>query len=326
MSEVKNFTPMDLALLRRVAAKGLNLNIAETIGNPNPLETALLGAVGIKGRGRPTYILRTGKADFAVQMRVEETHVRLTLLAPAPVEEGRFHPWLALLDNVVWQSGRRGAQVVTAEVPVETPAFELFRRGGFTVYSRERVYCRLASGECPNFQDQRLEVRPIVEQDDSRLNTLYTSTVPQMVQQVVPLPKHGWHGLALLLNGRLLGALEICSGKNSLLIQPVLHPELYDLIPVIFGRALEFLPKQTIYVRLRAHQEWLRNALEMDLGFIEHGRYALMARHTVVQKPAVVFSPRAVLENIALTPSIEVALEISAREKKHNGIPDYRRY
>lgn len=319
---------MDMALLRRVAARGLSLDIAASIEDKHPLETAILGVMGIKGRGRPTFILRTDHADYAAQMRLEDGLARITLLAPAPDHEGNHYPWLALIDNMVRQAGRRGIQTITAEVPVDCACFDLFRHANFTVYSRDILYVQHTPErfDAALLNNDRLFVRPVEDGDDGRLNALYANTVPQLVQQVSPPPRT-WEGLALLLDNRMMGCLAFWTGKHSLIIQPYLHPELYDLVPNVLAQALEMLPRLTVYVRLRAHQEWMRTVLERDFGFVEHGRYALMARHTVVRRSLAVSLPKVALEQIAFAPNAEIALEISSVEKplnkKHNGISNH---
>jgi ribosomal protein S18 acetylase RimI-like enzyme len=317
MSEVKNFTPMDLALLRRVAARGLYLDITASIGNTHPLETAMLNMVGLKGLGRPTFILRTEHTAYASQMRLEDHHAHVTLLAPKPRQNGSPHPWLSLIDHMVWQAGRRGAYLISAEVPVDSAGFELFRKAGFTIYSRENVYVleKPTSARQIISEDRRLVIRNIEEGDTLRLSALYSSTVPQMVQQVAPCPQD-WHGLALLLDHRLMGCLMVHSQKRGLLLQPILHPELYDLAPQVLASALKMLPERKIYIRLHAYEEWLRRTLETDFGFEEIARYALMGRHTVVKTETHTFSPLAVLEHVALVPGGEiVALEIVSSEE-----------
>lgn len=316
MSEVKSFTPIDLALLRRLLVHGLRLDVAETIENPHALETAILGAVGVKSLGRPTYILRQGSASYAAQLRLEETVARITFIAPEPQADSKLQPWLYLLDGLVSQAGKRGAQVIMAEMPVDSVAFELFRNAHFTVYSRERLY-RLNPPAPPLMADAEADfiLRAAETTDHFRLCTLYASTVPQLVQHVNPMPQQ-WNGLVLILRGRLVGYLDVQIGKTSLLIQPYFHPELYDMATAIFSHALHMLPERVYYVRLRAYQDWVRPALEVDLGFTEQTRYALMARHTVIRKAASAFSPLAVLEQIALTPSPEIALEISSKHKE----------
>lgn len=317
MSEVKSFTPIDLPLLRRIAARGISLNVAANLDNTSPLETALLHVVGLKGRGRPTYILRCDQGEYAGQMRQRETHARITLLAPCPSEEASTHPWLAMLDAMVKQAGARGAHLITAEVPTNSYTFELFRHAHFTVYSRETLYgveqARLVDIESP----PSLIVRPIEEEDDARLYALYASTVPQLAQQVIPPPEHGWEGLAVVYNHRLVGCLAITSGKNGLLIEPYFHPELYDLAACVFSQGLAMLPPQKLYIRLRAYQEWIRNTLVQEFGFSDRGQYALMARHTIVKRETHSLSPLAVLEG-ALSPNIEVVYDISSRKQPSN--------
>jgi hypothetical protein len=58
----------------------------------------------------------------------------------------------------------------------------------------------------------------------------------------------------------------------------------------------------------------MRVPLAEEWGFVEHGRYALMARHTVVKRESHAFLPRVILEN-AFSP-IEVVLEIATEQLK----------
>gem|GEM_PF-7124795 len=319
---------MDLALLRRVASRGLSLDIVASVENARPVETAIYHVVGLKGWGRPTFILRNELFNYASQMRIEGKHAFITLLAPAPHVEDDFAPWFSLLDAMMRQAGQRGAQFLTAEVPVDAPVFMLFRQAGFTVYSRESLYV-LDKSQYPQTQAvtpaATLRLRPIDEDDEFRLRGLYANTVPQLVQQVDSAPET-WHGVSILINDRIMGALCIHTGGNTVLIHPYLHPELYDLVPEIFALVLKQLPLKTVYVRLRAYQEWLRNTLH-DYGFVEHARYALMARHTVIRQPKTATSPLAALESIIFAHGIEVAMELSPLENKTKtfyGIQDYR--
>lgn len=310
MNEVKNFTPMDLALLRRLASRGLSLDTVALIRDANPLETAMLGAVGLIGRGRPTFILRTEQEDYAAQIHVEGTRARLILVAPCPQPEHPTNTWLTLLENLLEQAGRRGAYLVTAEVPINGVALELFRRTGFTVYSRQNLYYLEKPAFEPAAETPQLLVRPVQDDDYPRLNALYTSTVPKLVQQADPPPSGGWEGLAVLLDGRLRGYICTWQGKQGILLQPYFHPELYDLAGAAFQQAITHLGMRRVYVRMLTYQEWLRRPLEQELGFVEWATYALMVRHTTVTvRETSVFSPLAALESMTLSPGIEVALE-----------------
>lgn len=315
MNEVKSFTPIDLPLLRRLASRGLSLDTIALIRDANPLETAMLGAVGLTGRGRPTYILRTEAGEYAAQMHFEDTRARISLLAPAPHPDGSQTPWLALIDHMLEQAGRRGAHMVAAEVPIEGVTLELYRHAGFTIYSRQSLYYldrRQATSIKVKQDDQsKLFVRPLHEADYPRLKALYLNTVPRLVQHADFPPESGagWNGLALIYEGVLRGYISVWEGKGGLLLQPYLHPELYDLDTDIFSLALDQLPKRRTYVRLLAYQVWLRQALTHDLGFVEWSRSALMARHTTIVVKTATFSPLAALEAMGLVGGPEVALE-----------------
>jgi hypothetical protein len=319
MNEVKSFSPIDLALLRRIAARGISLEVAATVVDSNPLETAIYSVVGLKGLGSPTYILRTEQAAYAAQMRLELPHARLTLLAPAPTPTVDSQPWISLVEAMVQQAGRRGAHLITAEAPLDSEALYLLRQAGFMVYSRERLY-HLPAEQVTAYAfaaHRHCYVRPMEEGDMARLHALYASTVPQMVQQVAPPPIY--EGLSVVYQGRVMGCWVVYSGRESLLLQPFLHPELYDLVPQILAQALALLPHRQLYVRLRAYQEWMHTPLEEDFGFTEAGRYALVARHTVAKRETHVFSPLVALEQ-AFAPNPEVALELSSAQTT-KGIP-----
>lgn len=301
---------MDVALLRRVASRGISLDTIALIQETHPLEAAILGAVGLTGRGRLTYILRTKHADYAAQMQLDGSTAHIAMLAPAPEEHHNPTPWIALIENMLVQGGKRGAQLVVAEVPIGEKVFELFRHAGFIVYARQYLYSMdkpRPVGHAPS----ELSIRPLEEADFGTLNALYINTVPQMVQQVMSPPEE-WEGLGICLEGRLRGCLYTSAGKNGMLIQPFLHPELHDLAADVLALALSTLPSRKIYVRLMAYQAWLRHALEHDLGFSEYAQHAVMARHTVVMKEAPQFTPATALETLTtLTPIVELTWDVT---------------
>ncbi|NJL92904.1 MAG: hypothetical protein HC915_03865 [Anaerolineae bacterium] len=216
---------------------------------------------------------------------------------------------------IIWQSKRAagGAHLISAEVPVDGCALELFRQAGFTVYSRQTLFVLETGPETdPPPYVPKLVVRPLRAADYPRLNALYSSTVPRLVRQADLAPQVGWSGLALIYEDRLRGYVSVWEGKHGTLLQPHLHLELYDLVPQIFRHVLAQLPRRPTYVRLLAYQEWLRRTLELDLGFVEGTRHALVARHTTVLVKSPAFSPLAALESIGLSPvGVEVALETS---------------
>lgn len=322
MSDVKNFTPMDMALLRRVATQTLSLHIAEVVEQKHILERAVLGAVGIKTLGRPTFVMRDEDIAYVGQMIFDEHFAHITMLAPQPKLHDDISPWLALIENMIWQAGRRGATHVVAEVPVNSEAFTIFRRTAFSVYSRERLFCLPMSANEDVSNDDSLDfemmselhIRPIEDADTIRLNALRASTVPQMVQQVCATPE-SWDGFAIVLGNRLLGGVSVAEGKDGILLRPYLHPELFDLTDQIFRLVLDEIPKRPVFVRVHAYQDWLRHTLEDTSGFQEVQRYALMARFTAVQKGAAHFSPFAALEK-AFPANIEVAMETVLNEKQ----------
>src|SRR5690606_12089334 len=113
-----------------------------------------------------------------------------------------------------------------------------------------------------------------------------------------------------MAEGKLRGCLNISEGRHGILLTPYLHPELYDSVEDIIAQALSLLPEKRVYIRLMAHQAWMRHALEANLGFQEALQQALMARHTVVLKEAA--APAVALEHKSLAPVLDIAWEVSA--------------
>lgn len=302
MNDVKNLTPIDLPLFRRLASRGLSLDTGALVGEASPLETAILGSVGLIGRGRPTYLLRTQTGDYAAQIQMEGRRARLTLLAPAPQPDDPDQPWLAILEGILEQAGRRGAYLVTAEVPISSLALELCRRVGFTVYSRQTLFY-LENTQPSVVKSGRIHVRPLEENDHGHIHGILANTIPRLVQQADPHHEDDWRGYVITLDGRVRGYFSICEGKQGILVQPYLHPELYDSVTESVRQLLSNYAGRRIFFRLLAHQEWLRQALINDFTFTEGEQYALMVCHTAVYvRETATFSPLAALEGMTLVP------------------------
>jgi hypothetical protein len=255
---------------------------ALTRGAPG-LEDVMLSAVPLADRGTPTLVLRNGGADYLGQFRLrpERTGAHLSFLAPDP-RVGNVYEWAQLLEAMVFEAGRRGVHVMSAEIDEDHPVFEAFRLAGFAVYSRQ-VILRHAPGQVGGSRSVLL--RPEMDQDSIAISTLYLNTVPRLLQQAEPLRMPDSSGLVYERDGQIAGYLAVAEGKNGIVIKPYFHPEVYEQVPDIILSALARIGRAghvPVYLYARSYQDWLRGILER-VGFETWAYQALMVKYTVVR-------------------------------------------
>jgi hypothetical protein len=277
-------TPLDLPLVRRAIQRCLPLDTAMTLTRGLPgLEDVVLSSVPLADLGAPTVLLRHNESAYVGQFRQREDKslAHLTFLAPEP-EEDHVQDWAALLEGIAFEAGKRGVHVINAEVAENHPVFQAFRLAGFVVYSRQVVLQR-EPGRIPA-SDHTL-VRPMTDQDVIAINTLYTNTVPRLLQQAEPLVITDCDGLVCERGDHIAGYLAIMEGKNGIVIKPYFHPEVYEQVSAIILAALNYLPQAEyvpVYLYARAYQDWLRGVLDR-LEFRSWTDQALMVKYTVVR-------------------------------------------
>ncbi|MBI5959139.1 MAG: hypothetical protein HY866_10415 [Chloroflexi bacterium] len=283
-SDPRLVTPLDWPLVRRLITQRLPLDmvLALTRGAPG-LEEVMLSAVPLADLGAPTLVLRNGGTDYLGQFRQrqERTVAHLTFLAPEP-RGGNSYEWAQLLESMVFEAGRRGVHVISAEIDEDHPVFEAFRLAGFAVYSRQ-VILRHAPGTISGTRSVLL--RPEAEQDSIAVSTLYLNTVPRLLQQAEPLRMPEYNGLVYERNGQIAGYLAIAEGKSGIVIKPYFHPEIYEQVPEIILSALARIGRAAhvpVYLYARSYQDWLRGILER-VGFEPWAHQALMVKYTIIR-------------------------------------------
>jgi hypothetical protein len=283
----------------------LDMCLALTRGVPG-LEDVLLPSVPLAALGAPTMILRNSDEGFLAQFRqrAEKTVARLSFLAPEPQAEDT-HLWTHLLEALTYEAGKRGAHLVSAEVPEHHPVFQAFRMAGFAVFSRQAILRRDPAPT--NGSDPGL-VRPASERDAFGINVLYGNTVPRLLQQAEPLADGtDCEGLVYERDGQIAGYLAVMEGKNGVVIKPTFHPEVYDQASAIILSALSYLPhaeRLPIYLYARAYQDWLRGVLD-EVEFKSCAHHALMVKYTLVRVGrAEISSAVSSLETTPLRPPV----------------------
>lgn len=298
-------TPLDLALVRRVVAHPLPLDLSAALTRGlNGLEDAFLSSVPLTDLGAPTIVLRNGDGGYVGQFRhrLGESVAQLVLVAPEP-QEGDMPEWTRLLEAIAFEAGKRGAHLLNAEVAENHPAFIAFRMAGFAVYSRQVILCRRPRPVSGGIAGM---LRPKVDQDMFAINTLYANTVPPLLQQAELLPGPECGGLVYERSGDLAGYLAITEGKSGVVIKPYFHPEVYDLASDIVLSALRYIPRAEqvpVYLYARAYQDWLRGALE-QVEFEPWAHQALMVKYTTVRVARVQHDPLPNLEPSRLRPPV----------------------
>ncbi|MBN2303637.1 MAG: hypothetical protein JXQ72_04130 [Anaerolineae bacterium] len=323
-SEPRAVTPLDLPLVRRVLPQHLPLDMTAALSRGiSGMEDALLSAVPLTDLGAPTVVFRKNDCGYVGQLRLpgDKTVAHLTFLAPEP-GENETHEWTRLLEALTLEAGKRGAHLLKAEIDENHPVFVAFRLAGFAVYARH-VILRRAPRRILNGTDA-YSLRPQRDQDTIPITTLYTNTVPRLLQLAEPLSGVECNGLVYERDGQIAGYLVIIEGKSGVVIKPYFHPEVYDQAAGIILSALKFIPRaeqQPVYLYARAYQDWLRGALER-VEFEPWAHQALMVKYALVRVERVETGPLPALEPNHLRPPVidgPIPLRKQSRLAKLNG-------
>lgn len=279
--EARPVTPLDLGLVRRLIAQCLPLDMASALARGLPgMEGVLLSSVPLADLGAPTVVIRNGEGGLMGQVRQCPGRgvAHLTFLAPEP-RAAHLSYWMQIIEALVIEAGKRGAMLVSAEVPEDHAVFVAFRQTGFAVYSRQTIL-RREPGRAAG--DPTL-LRPETEEDAIAISTLHANTVPRLLQQAEPLPEADHSGLIYEKDGHIAAYLLVIEGKNGVVIKPYFHPEVYDQTAAVILSALTHIPRAEqvpVFLYARAYQDWLRGVLERA-EFQPWTEHALMVKHTM---------------------------------------------
>ena len=190
----------------------------------------------------------------------------------------------ALLDYLVAISGERGALRLLADVDEHSQTFEVFRRDGFSTFSRQSIWCL----DSIPIQDQDRDVWLNARNDDLQaIHNLCNNLVPGLVQQVEPCSWDKPRGLVYYLDEELMAYMDVRSGHRGFWIQPYIHPDMDNLAELIVGflNKVPYRSSRPLYICVRSYQAWLEPMLE-ELGASTAPSQALMVRHLAVSQKA----------------------------------------
>lgn len=232
-----------------------------------------------QGNGHPTLI---GQIHYANG----ERSARLNFITP---EKGLESPGMpALLESLAWDAGEHGACSMLAEVEESSPAFEVLRKAGFSVYAWQRVWkineslgANRTSSVWENASD--LDAMPI--------RALYQALVPPLVQAADPMVERPLAGVIYEHTGELLAYIETTYGPRGIYLEPLIHPAVEDVMQLVrsYLGSLSFHLGRPIYISIRSYQAWLENALS-ELNADQGVRQALMVKHLAAQQRAPAYA------------------------------------
>jgi len=327
--DVNLFKPLDvrhLLLVSKLQDQGRVLDLEEALTQPyRPLWAALVGCLPL-GIGVSTYVCdatQEGRrmAGFAqVRIRRDGPEADVIYLSPSPaVAEDTITIWCRLLEKLCLEVGERGIQRIFARLPEDGPEVEAFQRVGFSIYTREDVF-RLA--RTPSDLPGQRTMRPQQPADSWRLQGLYATVAPRLVQQTENLTAKKWRatpgpwprrtkreGYVLEDKGEIIGYLRIRKGQTGHWLEMLLHPQAYDRADELVAQSLSLLaeyPPHPVYCCLRRYQGGLRVPLEAR-GFQPFASQCVMVKHTTVRvkEPALKLVPALEKRAEAATPMVK---------------------
>jgi hypothetical protein len=295
-SEVHAAKLVDLPLVRRLAEKGTMLDSELSYTREGGgAQGVLLSSILLPQRGLYTLVGRADKQHVIGQLRLKpDDHLaQIVYMAPS-LEAGMCDTaWLALMDAMAYEAGRRGAHILTAEVDEGSPLFVSMRQTGFAVYARQEIWRRNVADE--PLLETHLSGVLVEETDDDQMDIqlLYSNIVPRLVQPIT-VPSRDSKGLVYRKADRVQGYIAVSEGKAGVYIMPYLHPEVLgrEAAAIIAGVIAQSsrADRLPVYVCVRRYQDWLTESLK-SMGFEAWTQQAVMVRHIAAGIRQASFAP-----------------------------------
>ncbi len=239
--------------------------------------------------------------------KLSSAHIHY-LLQP---ESGDFGDLRILLENMVIEAGGWGAKQVIADVDPDSETFVHFKKAGFALLAKHKVYKLTRPVED---MDPQLGGRWQIwnKRDIHKMRSLYFTLVPPLIQPVEPVSRREMLGLVYYdSSGELLAYADLVYGPIGVWVLPFIHPQAVENITDLLAQLVLDLPDlagRSVYITARSYQPWIEGALENMAG--EEGReQALMVRYMALRqrvRASVTFAP---IENGEPEPTIPLALK-----------------
>jgi hypothetical protein len=283
---VRAFDWRDLPALLRYRNQSVYLDSALVLTRGPMLVSGALLSYLAPAIGIMTIVSNGTKTDPSIigqiMYNAGSQYAHLTFLTPVEGLESIALP--ALLDYLASTAGELGTFRLLADVDEHSPAFDVLRKSGFAVYTRQRIWQETRQSEDG---DQLTGWRSATNQDLIAIRSLYNNLVPGLVQQVEPYTAQTPHGLVYYHEEDLLAYVELKYGHRGIWVQPFVHPDAEDVVDC-FLNLVQNLPNRRsrpIYLCIRSYQAWLEQFFE-DLGAEAGPRQAVMVKHMAVAQKA----------------------------------------
>jgi hypothetical protein len=304
---MRAFDWRDVRLVKALSGHGLCLDSESGLTHGcHPLSDALLAYL-MPGTRPTTWVWRDHhQAAFGqLRHRPHQEQARILFVAPE-LDEALEGGWMALVEQLAAEAGRRGAHSLIAEVDEASREFEALRMAGFAVYARQSVW-KLAR-PLPGLAAD-IGVRPADPKDVVGINVLYTNIVPRLVQQVEPAPP-GARGYVLEREGELIAFLDVRRGPAGIRLDPYLHPEAFELSDEVVQAVLGRLSNPMglpVYLCVRRYQDWLQEVLA-QIGFELQGAQAMLVKRLTARVMEPVLKPLPVVDHQVTRPVVRARL------------------
>lgn len=226
---------------------------------------------------------QAGSKSF-IQVRVEDGKARAQLDYLVPSEDCEsLEP--ELLEGAIKTAGKWGAQVLLADMPVESPCQTLFKRLGFIHWAGQKVF--QLEREKSRSESTEIPWRTWTSADMPALEAVYRSLVPALFQPIEQLTRKAKLGLILMSeNGKCLGFVDYDEGPKGVWLQPFLLPEVNgaNLFQAMLLR-LQVFGMGPLYISARSYQPWLAEML-LNSGALLISEQNLLAKYLAAQVPA----------------------------------------
>lgn len=202
-------------------------------------------------------------------------------------EKGAADELIALLELLIVEAGRWGANQVVAEIEPDSDTFLQFRQAGFSVLAKHHIY----KFDLPPAYQPRLRKRWRIwnSEDIHKMRSLYFTIVPPLIQPVEPLSRREMLGLVYYdESGELQAYADLVYGPAGAWVLPIIHPQATENIADLITQLIFDLPDlagRSAYITVRSYQPWIESAVK-NLSGHASAEQALMVRYLAIRQRA----------------------------------------
>ena len=215
---------------------------------------------------------------------------------------------VCFLEGVIKQVGEWGAKQVVADLEISSEQFPNFRRAGFSVLAKQRVYrCRPVISKNTVLG---IGWRTWTSVDIPAVQRLYSAIVPPLLQPVEPLTRRESLGLVYFDEaGELQAYADLVYGPVGVWVLPMIHPRTSGQTTQLLMQLLHDLPgvnSRSVYLAVRSYQPWVEEAL-VKINSSPGPEQALLVRYLTLQQRVVPEFSLSAIENGKAEPTMPVA-------------------